>query len=200
MATNKALGAQLLKRMDEDVALREALADSDIDAETYQQKIEELCAENAVWLEKIISQLGWPGLSQVDYEGAEAAWYIAQNAISMPQFMRGALQLMHQELENENVPHWQYAYLADAIKFFEGKPQRYGTQFDWNREGAMVPWELAEPEKVNEYRKQAGLNTIEDRSREILLDLINSGEEAPENFDKRKKQFQKWQKAVGWVK
>ena len=200
MATNKALKAQLLKRMDEDVELREALADSDLDAEAYQYKIEQLCAENAKWLETIIGHTGWPGLEQVDYEGAEAAWYIAQNAISMPQFMRGALQLMHVELEKENIPHWQYAYLADAIKFFESKPQRYGTQFDWNREGAMVPWELAEPEKVNDYRKAAGLNTIEDRSREILLDLINSGEEAPENFDKRKKQFQKWQRTVGWVK
>jgi len=199
MASNSALKNQLLHRMDSDVELREKLASSDLDAETYQYKIEQFCAENASWLQAIIRQTGWPGIDEVDYEGAEAAWYIAQNAISLPAFMREALSLMEKALAADNIPHWQFAYLDDAINFFSGKPQKYGTQFDWNKQGEMVPWLLAEPEKVNEYRELAGLNSIEERSREILIDLVNSGEEPPENWEMRKKQFLKWQKATGWV-
>lgn len=44
---------------------------------------------------------------------------------------------------------------------FEGRPQRYGTQWmDDPRDGRIRPWSLEEPDRVDELRTAAGLGTL----------------------------------------
>jgi hypothetical protein len=38
-----------------------------------------------------------------------------------------------------DAPALQAAMLEDRIRAFEGRPQRYGTQFDWDANGEPSP-------------------------------------------------------------
>lgn len=185
---------------DADVAYRESLYEQELEPEVYLQKIEELTSAHGRRLLSIINRYGWPGNDAVDFEAADAAWYIAQNAMGVPEVMRTALIHLQKAVEIKQAPAWQLAYLEDAVHFYSGQPQRYGTQFDWTPEGNMEVYQLLDNEaETDKRRKAVGLNSLKARRKEILLELIDAGEEAPTDFQTRKKAFQAWQKKRGWL-
>jgi len=192
------LQKQLFDVMDRDAALREELMEESESAEDYLNRVEKLTTANGLWLHEVLEKYGWPGIKEVEMEGADAAWYIAQNAIALPKTMRYSLKLLKSAVSEQNAPAWHEAFLEDAILFFERKPQIYGTQFDWDKDGNMVPWKIENPDQVDARRAHVGLNTIAERKREILLELIDADEQAPQNFHSRNKQFEEWRKLVGW--
>ena len=74
---------------------------------------------------------GWPGTSLVGLDGCRAAWVIAQNAISLPEFQRQCLLLLKVAAEHGEASSRQVAFLTDRILFNERKPQMYGVIGDW---------------------------------------------------------------------
>jgi hypothetical protein len=107
---------------------------------------------NAQRLEKIIDAFGWPGASLVGEDGAEAAWLILQHAISKPILQRRCLPLLQRAAEQGQALWKQYAMLLDRIRFNERKPQVYGTQFDWDKDGQMSPWPMEDPNRHQTFR------------------------------------------------
>lgn len=191
---NENLRQELLAMRDEDLRVREELAATGELFDGYHKTMEAVHLKNAARLEELINEHGWLGKSKVGDDGAESAWLIAQHAISLPAFSRKALEMLKKEAERGEVPAWQSAYLEDRINFFEGKPQRYGTQSDWNENGEMQVWTLESEEKVNEYRASVGLEPLTQktfRSEEFA-------EHAPKDFAKRQQEFLDWAWAVGW--
>ena len=58
-------------------------------------------------------------------------------------------------------PAWHAAYLEDRIALYEGRSQRFGSQWlDDPRDGRRLPWKLVDPERVNELRASAGLGPL----------------------------------------
>ncbi len=47
--------------------------------------------------------------------------------------------------------------LEDRICMFEGRGQRFGTQFDWDEAGEMNPKPIEEPGTVDRRRAEVGL-------------------------------------------
>jgi hypothetical protein len=68
--------------------------------EGYSPEMERVHLENATRLEAIIVRHGWPGLSAVGADGAEAAWLVAQHAISRPAFQRRCLELLRAAVDS----------------------------------------------------------------------------------------------------
>lgn len=91
---NKDIQAELLdlKRRDDDTRTR--LVASGLLYQGYNKGMEAVHLQNAERLETIINQFGWPGISLVGEEGAEAAFTIAHHAISKPAFQRKCLALI----------------------------------------------------------------------------------------------------------
>ena len=89
------------------------------------------------------------------------------------------------------------AYLEDKIRFFERRPQRYGTQFDWDEKGQMSPWTLEDPGSVDERRRGVGLGplaeTIEKCRRE------SSPDHRPADFKAYQDEMLAWARSVGWL-
>jgi hypothetical protein len=77
---------------------------------------------NAEALE-IALESGWPGVSRVGKDGADAAWLVAQHAIGRPEFQRRCLALMEDAVARGDAPAWHAAYLADRIRTLEGRGQ-----------------------------------------------------------------------------
>ena len=54
----------------------------------------------------------------------------------------------------------EVAMLEDRIRTFEGRPQRYGTQFDWDEHGHLSLLPLEDPAGVDARRRAIGLGPL----------------------------------------
>lgn len=192
---NEKLRQELLAMREDDRVTRERLAKTGELFKGYNAEMEAVHLKNAKRLEELIDEHGWLGISRVGEDGAEAAWLIVQHAISLPQFSRKVLKMLENAEKTGDVPRWQAAYLSDRIAFYENRPQRYGTQSDWNENGEMEIWILENEEKVNDYRAEVGLKPLENK----ILQSKEFKENAPKDWKSRRKEAQEWARKVGWI-
>src|SRR5215470_1701603 len=155
---NDELRRELLAMRDEDLAVREELLKANQLGGPYHPRMEAIHVKNAARLRELISKHGWPCDELAGTDGAESAWLIAQHSLGEPCFVRRALQLVRAMADQKRVPAWHAAYLEDRIALFEGRPQRYGSQWiDDPRDGIARPWTLAYPDRGNEWREEGGI-------------------------------------------
>ena len=164
----------------------------------YNARMAKVHKQNAEKLERVVGEFGWPGISLVSNEGAEAAWLVLQHAIGNPELQRRCLPLLKAAAETGEIPVFQFACLEDRICVFEGRPQRYGTQFDWDANGMMSPHPLQDPKGVDGYRRSVGLGPLSEKTAEIRLRAAAEGHEYPDNFQERQKKRDDWARSVGW--
>ncbi|HEX4954216.1 MAG TPA: DUF6624 domain-containing protein [Thermoanaerobaculia bacterium] len=165
----------------------------------YHPEMEALHRANAAQLREIVTAHGWPGRSLVGEEAAEAAWLIVQHAIGEPVFQREMLAVLQVEAQKGEVPAWQVAKLEDRVRSFEGRPQRYGTQFDWDEAGQMSPWpEIEEPEAVDERRAAVGLPPLAEAIASHCARAAASGALVPADLAARRREMDEWSLRVGW--
>lgn len=190
------LREKLIMMRDEDARVREELAASGELFDGYHQAMEQVHLKNAAELNQLIDEHGWLGKSLVGTDGADAAWLIVQHAISLPEFSRKCLRLIERAVTDNEAEPSQAAYLHDRISFFENRPQRYGTQSDWNEAGMMEVWKLEDAEQVNEYRAAVGLPLLES----LTWENKETRENKPKDYAGRKAGFEAWAKKTGWRK
>jgi hypothetical protein len=193
---NEQLRQELLAMREEDSRVRAEVARGASAFNGYDPRMEELHNRNAERLKQIIAEHGWPGRSLVGEDGAIAAWFIAQHAVGDPPFQRRALELLRDAQSKGEASPIGAAFLEDRICLHEGRPQIYGTQFWPDEQGMPQPWPIADPEHVNERRRALGMNTIEERTREIQAG--NTPEHNPEKRAQYERGFEEWLKKVGW--
>lgn len=85
---NNALRQALLSMVDEDDAVRSALAAKGELHDGYAPGMAEVHRRNAAELERIIEANGWPHRELVGDDGAAAAWLVLQHAIANPSLQR----------------------------------------------------------------------------------------------------------------
>jgi hypothetical protein len=112
-------------------------------------------------LEKLIDEKGWPKIKDVGEEAAMASYLVVMH--SNDGLQKKYLPAIKQCYE-ENELSWQrYAAIYDRALYNENKPQKYGTHTRYNeRTGKEELCPLENEEKVNEWRKEIGLQPIEE--------------------------------------
>lgn len=173
--------------------LNELSLNGELEKFGYHPRLLSMHEQNADELEKILKEYGFPGLSCKDPAATEGAWLIVQHAISRPLFMKNCLKLMR-SYTKEELPVKYAAYLEDRIAFYERKPQKYGTQFDYDLTGKMDVWWLYDPDKTEERRRLAGLPPLEP-VRESFSDYPALS--AKDALTARKEQ-ERWLVETGW--
>ena len=181
-----------------DAEVRERLARTGELFDGYNAEMERVHVEHARRLAEILDEHGWPGGSMVGEEAAEAAWLVAQHAISMPDFQRRVLELIREAAERGEVARKRVAMLEDRSRVFEGKQQRFGTQFDWDEDGEMSPNPIADPETVDERRAEMGLEPLADAVRRMRQRVGGEGQRPPESYEARQREIDAWCREVGW--
>jgi len=191
-----ALAAELIFLRDADLAMREKLAADGSLYFGYHPKMEEVHRRNASRLKEIIREHGWPGRTTVWEEASEAAWLILQHSIGDPEFQRTGLKLLIQAAMHKEIPAWQAAMLEDRIAMYEGRPQRYGTQFTFDENGKNVLHPLSEPERVHELRASVGLPPLDQvrKKWEVEPTVPN------QDWKQLLRQSEEWARRVGWRK
>ena len=194
----ESLKLELLRMRDEDQAVRAELAADGSLFDGYHPRMEEMHRRNAARLAEVINQHGWPGRTLVGDDGANAAWMIAQHAIAEPRFQRRCLGLLKKAAAKNEIPLWQPAYLEDRIRMFEGKPQVYGTQYDWDENGEMSPLPIEDPEHADERRAALGLIPLAENTKQMRAGVLKEKEQPPRDWTKREQELEAWARRVGW--
>jgi hypothetical protein len=189
---------ELLSMSREDLRVRTALAKDGSLIDGYHPRMRAVHDANAARLEAILNSLGWPCERQVGRDAAQAAWLIVQHAIAQPDFQRRALELLQAAVEAGDAPAVQVAVLEDRIRTFEGRPQRYGTQFDWDAEGRLSPLPIQDPEGVDLRRRQVGLGPLEEAIQTRRQAVSEAGEGPPADWQGRQRKMEAWCCEVGW--
>jgi len=161
-----ALRRELLARMEKDQQAREQLiqwmqqqnrnpAGKSADDDPRLVELRKVDTENRTWLKQLIEKSGWPVASRVGTDGGHAAWLLVQHADDEPEFQKQCLELMRKAAPGE-VSLTDVAYLTDRVMVKETGKQLYGTQVRLER-GQWEVMPLAEPERVDALRKEAGM-------------------------------------------
>ncbi len=192
------IARKIVKLRNADTALRTKLVQSGQLGKGYHEEMRELHSKNAKALNDIIDKIGYPTIAKVGKEANEAAWLVIQHSIGQPKFMKKCFQLLTEAVNHNDADKKNLAYLTDRIAVFEGKPQRYGTQFEWDKNGNLSPSLLEDLNNVNERRKSIGLNTLEEQTEIIRKQAKSENQQPPKDFEKRNQEMEEWRKLVGW--
>jgi hypothetical protein len=187
---------RLLALAARDAEMRARLAEDGSLFQGYHPAMHAVHEENAAVLEAIIAVRGWPSESLAGADGAEAAWLILQHAIGLPDFQRRGLALLTEAAGRGEVPVWQPAYLDDRIRSLEGRPQLYGTQFDWDEQGLMSPLPIERSDNVDRRRAEIGLPPLAEATTRHRRD--SPAEHRPKNLAERRREMQEWALKTGW--
>lgn len=110
-------------------------------------------------MREIVDRNGWPGTDLVGEQGMEAAWLLVQHADRDPEFQARCLELMRDAVTRGTASARNLAYLEDRVRLHQGRPQLYGTQLEV-RGGRLQPFQLEDPDHVDERRSAAGLEPL----------------------------------------
>jgi hypothetical protein len=196
----KSIAEKIIDIKNADLALRNKLVQSGQISEGYNEEMKELHNRNAKILSDIIDTIGYPTIDKVGKEANEAAWLVIQHSIGKPEFMKKSAELLKSAVNENKADPKSLAYLTDRIAVLEGKPQLYGTQFDWDEHGNLSPNPIDDLNKVNKRRKLIGLNTLEEQTEIIRRQAKNENQSPPTDIENRKQEIEKWKKNVGWTK
>lgn len=188
----------LVVRAGKDLQKRQELAATGALFDGYHPDMEALHVENARALDTFTRLYGWPAAGVFGPDVSDAAWLITQHAISLPDFQRTMLGHIQHAAADGKSPAWQAAYLEDRIRVMEGRPQIYGTQFDWDDQGTLSPLPVEEPEMLDARRAAVGLEPIAEKTRKMRDAATAEGNTPPENPQQRRNNAAQWAKKAGW--
>ncbi len=193
------IAQQIIALKEADLALRDKLIQEGLLGNGYNKEMEELHVKNAHTLDEIINSIGYPTIDKVGKGASEAAWLIIQHAISLPAFMKKCLKLLEEAVSEGKANPIQLAYMSDRISVYEGRPQLYGTSYDWDEKGELNPQPFDDVTKVNLRRKLLGLNSKEEQTKVMRKRAESEGEAVPSDYKERMKAYDAWRKQVGWI-
>lgn len=135
-----------------DAVLRARWAASRFTDRETEDRLRVLTTAAIRWLEDVVKCHGWPGRALVGPAGAAAACRLVQHAEGPTAFQHECLRLIEQAAREGDLPRRQVAYVTDALRIRDGRPQLYGTKFRL-REGNLEPCPMEHPDRVDALRR-----------------------------------------------
>jgi len=129
--------------------------------ETLASSVDAIDAANLTWLRHLISEKGFPTAAQVGNEGVHLAWILLQHADQDPKLQSKLLPVLEQRFATGELPANDLARITDRVLVGSGKPQRYGTQFDWFSGEFKLP-ESSRLTEIDTERSLVGLMPLAD--------------------------------------
>ncbi|HFK5553462.1 TPA: DUF6624 domain-containing protein [Elizabethkingia anophelis] len=135
--------------------------DSDL-VKSASEKMKKIDLESVDIVTKIIDKYGWLGKDKIGKEANETLFLGIQHIDDLV-VQSKYLPAIKDAVKKGNAEPWHLAFLTDRILMNQGKKQIYGTQkiITKNHETSyIIP--LENPEKVDELRKEIGLDPLND--------------------------------------
>jgi len=197
-ALNAALACELLAMVRRDSEVRQRLLQAGRLFDGYHPEMEAVHRENGRRLVEILEQYSFPGRELIGDDGVHAAWLIVQHAIGLPSLQRTALPLIRELADRGELPRACVAMLDDRIRCFEGRWQRFGTQFDWDDDDQLSPLPIDDIGGVDARRAEVGLPplaaAIHAQREQAIAQRIRPPKDRAQNALER----DAWLRRVGW--
>jgi len=132
------LGVDLEKRVDADQKARDAVfAGANAPDERAIPAMLAVDHENLEWLKQLVAKQGFPTVAQVGPKGVGNAFLLVQHADADPGFQASVLEVLQARLGSGGIRKSEVAMLTDRVLVAQGKPQRYGSQYDRGKDGSF---------------------------------------------------------------
>jgi hypothetical protein len=154
------LRADLERRFEVDQRVRQKLL-ADPHDRAVGNRVERMDMENLVWLKHVVNDKGFPTVAEVGESGVHWTWLLVQHADQDPEFQLSAQRIFIQRQQAGELPAEDLAKLTDRVLLAAGKPQRFGTQFDWYS-GHFKPKGAADIAAIEANRQALGLMPLTD--------------------------------------
>jgi hypothetical protein len=141
------------------LARRQWLADPQ--NERLARAVNAIDAANLAWLRKLMSEKGFPTAEQVGNDGVHLAWVLLQHADQDPALQSELLPVLEERYRAGELPANDLARMTDRVLVASGKPQKYGTQFDWFSGEFKLP-ELTRLTEIDIARSRLGMMPLGD--------------------------------------
>jgi len=122
-------------------------------------------SENTSFMKAVIDKCGWPEKSLVGEVGSLAAFVLVQHAENVP-FQTKCLSLLTDAVDRGEARPQDRAYLLDRVLVREGKPQRYGTQFQGTGLD-LKPYPIDDEANVDARRREIGLPPMAEYAKQL---------------------------------
>jgi hypothetical protein len=127
----------------------------------FGRSVDAIDSANLAFLRKLIAEKGFPTAAQVGNQGVHLAWILLQHADEDPKLQSELLPVLQQRFAAGELPANDLARFTDRVLVAGGKPQRYGTQFDWFEGDFKLP-DASRLKEIDSERRQLGLMPLAD--------------------------------------
>lgn len=155
-----ALAAELIEMGKQDQAIRQDFGPEKLKDPAFIKRMNEEDQAREKRLGAIIDAEGWPLTSRVGDAAVGSAWAIAQHA--SPAFLKRCVPLMQAAADKLEFAPNLLALSVDRVRVQEGKPQVYGTQLHWDKDGKLQLDPIEDREHVDARRAAAGMEPLAD--------------------------------------
>lgn len=165
---NNKVRKELIKVRDKDQSIRLIVLDvrknsnDSLLIKKVNKKMKLIDNESAIIVSKIIDKYGWLGNDKIGTE-ANQTLFLGIQHIDDTIVQNKYLPVLKEAVKNGDAEPWHFAFLTDRILMNQGEKQIYGTQTIISKDPKLsyvVP--LQNPEKVDELRKEIGLDPLND--------------------------------------
>ncbi len=161
---DRPLRAQLkdIARKDQEVryAYIGALQSGDaLAADSLLKQMQYVDSVNHAAIYAILDARGWVGRDVIG-DACEVFWLVIQH--SSMESQRKYLPMFHEAVKRGELDASAVAMMEDRVAVFEGRPQKYGSQVEQNESGEYVPFELLDAQRVDEWRKEVGMESLDE--------------------------------------
>ncbi len=118
-------------------------------------------------LDEVLAAHGWPGWSLVGRDGASAAWLLVQHAGADWTLLRRVRELLEAAVQRQEAEASHLAFLEDRLAMLEGRPQRYGTQFQLTEGGTWRPLPIEDEAGIDGRRAAARMGGFREYIRQL---------------------------------
>ena len=154
------LRSELQRRFEIDQQERQRLVANPRDRAVVE-RVRRMDRENLAWLKERVNDQGIPTVAQVGESGVHWIWLLVQHADDDPHFQLSVQPIFVQRQAAGELPADDLARLTDRLLLAAGKPQRYGTQFDWFS-GKFKPKGVVNLADIEVNRRALDLMPLED--------------------------------------
>jgi hypothetical protein len=127
----------------------------------WREAVLRMDAANLIWLKQLIRTTGVPTAEQVGENGVKWTWLLVQHADADPTFQASVVPEFARRFEAGELSADAFAKLSDRVLVAAGKPQEFGTQFDWLY-GHFDPKGSVDLAAIDARRRKIGLMPLAD--------------------------------------
>lgn len=182
---NRVLAEQIMEMAEADQVARHQLLKLENDPHSTAEDREKAVAQintvdtsNLKKAKQLFQEYGYPGKSLVGATASHRFWIIVQHCDEEVSFQQQVVKELKKTVAQGNADAKDYAYLLDQVKVNQGEPQVFGTQIELNAKGtSFQAQEMIAPTKVNQRRKEVGLEPLEaylDTCNQLYYSSLNS--------------------------